>query len=301
MDSKTATTSLSDTRSSQMRRRLAERAGFTLVELLVVIGIIGILVGILLPALSRARESANKAACLANLHQIGIYLQMYQNNFKGQIPVFVYGATAAVNYMAYVGNVNDYAGMGLMVPANIAPKDGSKSGAVFYCPTAKTVATSQQFDYRDPANPGGSNPWIGVPGQFTRTTYSMRPEYYSQDTPTTTIRPQFPYARWDMILTTASTNVRIIAAVSGRPCFPRANAFTRKSASALVMDLNSSKTNRAVVHRGGVNVLYANWGAKYVPAEYIKKWIDALEPLEAANAAPARKACFNMWNELDNY
>src|SRR5215212_5564833 len=63
------------------------RTAFTLVELLVVIGIIAILISILLPALTRARESANRAACLSNLRTIGQVMLIYANTNKDQIPL----------------------------------------------------------------------------------------------------------------------------------------------------------------------------------------------------------------------
>jgi prepilin-type N-terminal cleavage/methylation domain-containing protein/prepilin-type processing-associated H-X9-DG protein len=60
---------------------------FTLVELLVVLAIIAILAALLLPALGRARESARATACLSNLHQVGLALQIYVQDNNNHLPV----------------------------------------------------------------------------------------------------------------------------------------------------------------------------------------------------------------------
>jgi prepilin-type N-terminal cleavage/methylation domain-containing protein len=70
------------------RRHPAARAplGFTLVELLVVIGIIAVLISILMPAIGKAREQAKKTACQSNLRTLGQAMVMYANAYKDRLP-----------------------------------------------------------------------------------------------------------------------------------------------------------------------------------------------------------------------
>lgn len=60
--------------------------GFTLVELLVVIGIIALLISVLLPALNKARQSADRTVCASNMRQLGILWHLYANEYKGFFP-----------------------------------------------------------------------------------------------------------------------------------------------------------------------------------------------------------------------
>jgi prepilin-type N-terminal cleavage/methylation domain-containing protein len=93
---------------------------FTLVELLVVIGIIAVLIGILLPALSRARAQANAVACSANLRQQGQALHMYANDNKDQLPYANDYGNVLVKYWKMTsvsGPVNGWRGSTMWCPA----------------------------------------------------------------------------------------------------------------------------------------------------------------------------------------
>jgi prepilin-type N-terminal cleavage/methylation domain-containing protein/prepilin-type processing-associated H-X9-DG protein len=87
----------------------ATSGAFTLIELLVVIAIIALLAALLLPALGRAKESARAVACLSNLHQVGIALQIYVPENNNKMPVMrdvsTDPAVAATNTFPAIQNV----------------------------------------------------------------------------------------------------------------------------------------------------------------------------------------------------
>jgi prepilin-type N-terminal cleavage/methylation domain-containing protein len=93
-----------------MAKAPPRRSGFTLIELLVVISIISMLVGLLLPAVQQARESASRIQCANNLKQIGLAFHHYQLDFEKLPPTRVSdeGATWAVLILPYLEQNNLY-------------------------------------------------------------------------------------------------------------------------------------------------------------------------------------------------
>ncbi|NLH71517.1 MAG: prepilin-type N-terminal cleavage/methylation domain-containing protein [Verrucomicrobia bacterium] len=72
--------------ASRSRLLASAGAGFTLIEMLVVVGIIGILMAMLMPAISRAKGKANQIKCVNNLRQLALSLSMYADDFSGEYP-----------------------------------------------------------------------------------------------------------------------------------------------------------------------------------------------------------------------
>jgi prepilin-type N-terminal cleavage/methylation domain-containing protein len=117
-----------------MKRVRRSRRAFTLVELLVVIGIIALLVAFLMPALRRVRLAAERAACLSNISQIGKSLFIYVSDHKGYLPpatntVFNYGDPDATGTLIGAPNGG---------PSFLSAALGTTSSTAhsFYCPTS---------------------------------------------------------------------------------------------------------------------------------------------------------------------
>lgn len=222
-----------------MRIRHSSRA-FTLVELLVVIGIIALLIAILLPALTKARESAQKTACLSNLRQLGTCMQMYASEYKDFIPI---GFMDQMQF-SYVANWNNANGtrvsqMGLLASAGIIT-----DGKAFYCPSEQ----DPQLSYDTPQNvwPFGKNPpdpHLTTPGLgHTRLGFMAR-----------------PVANWP---TSAQPNVY----------FPTPMAKKSQLGNkALLADFVTDKQIIKNRHKNGVHVLYGSWSAQWVPVTEFDK------------------------------
>lgn len=217
---------------------------FSLVELLVVIGIIAVLIGILLPALTKARESSNRTICLSNLRQLGTALREYAIRYNDQVPIGFINNQKMWNYLANFSRTGGSSVilLGLLNEAKLltAPK-------TFYCPSeindqwtllannnAWPFTTGPQSSVRDTRLGYGTRPivnWVAQPG----------------------VGPG--YKIWDR--STEFGNAR-------ETTMPK---LTKVKNLALVADITINPKQVAGRHKKGMNVLYGNAGAKWVPSD----------------------------------
>jgi prepilin-type N-terminal cleavage/methylation domain-containing protein/prepilin-type processing-associated H-X9-DG protein len=123
-----------------MRRR---GAGFTLVELLVVIGIIAVLIAILLPTLAGARRTAADTQCASNLKQLVTAMIMYANEHKGRYPVNMNTGAGSPVYAYWY----DAERIGRYLPKTLQYGTGSVRGTVFICPRDEGAGRSYGMNY----------------------------------------------------------------------------------------------------------------------------------------------------------
>jgi prepilin-type N-terminal cleavage/methylation domain-containing protein/prepilin-type processing-associated H-X9-DG protein len=145
--------------------------GFTLVELLVVIGIIAVLISLLLPTLGKARESARRAACLSNLRQVHVTFHLYALGNRDRVPLGYRGNHKQWNSMVYSRTTRKFCLFGILY------LDGKMSEPrVFFCPS--------DIDERSLFN-STTNPWPpghdGDPDKQVYAGYGCRPEIQLQD------------------------------------------------------------------------------------------------------------------------
>ena len=197
---------------------------FTLVELLVVIGIIAILIGLLLPTLARARESSRRAACLSNLRQVAMAMRFYAYDNRDQVPLGYRAGNKQFNSMVRGSNNRLvlfgwlYAGGYMKVPS------------VFFCPSDNDPRSMMNTEI---------NPWPpapdGAPGVMIYEGYGLRPQIEIPDD--------------SAQLVTLGLSL------------PRLNRFRNKAVTA---DLTAVPARVDTRHVRGINVLYGDGSAKWV-------------------------------------
>ena len=273
---------------------MTPRRAFTLVELLVVIGIIALLIGILLPTLNKAREAGQRTVCLSGLRELGNAYRIYAAQYKDQIPIG-YMDQHQFSYFVNWRNQNGtkVSMMGLLAVTKLTPNP-----KVFYCPTliddprwGYNTAANRWPNFQDWPNDPLFNPPLPSGPSHLQITYNQRPVacWPSSSKPTsdpTDWRYWTPYqsSDWDEHWPTHTKHS------PSKFGFPKMSKLKNK---AIVADLIIDRSYIAKMHKTGINVLYANGGATWYD---MRKWVR--RPPPPANPQDPTVTAWRNWSSI---
>ncbi|MBL0920887.1 MAG: hypothetical protein IBJ10_02025 [Phycisphaerales bacterium] len=126
------------------------RRGFSLVELLVILGVVGLLIALALPALRGASQASRRVACLANLKSLHLATRMYAEEHKGMLPLATTGVWIGIGDIAPLGDLVRY--LDVPIPREVNGEMEGLSGP-YLCPSDREFAVETGFSY-------GYQPWV---------------------------------------------------------------------------------------------------------------------------------------------
>lgn len=224
------------------------RRGFTLIELLVVIAIIALLMGILMPALSRARKQARATTCLSGLKQIGVAAVLYAQDYDWFIPRGSTGTNAIwfMQYLPYVGqqhNKGDYKSVKIYRCKSF-PTTGE---GLYGLPNSRQTVCYVINDWTFSSKTDQSGTSVGKP---TKLSVFKRPA-------NTIYLADNEAGSWRPIIENENSREIIRCDIFIRTHLPLSESH----------DINDGQRVARARHRKGCNVLYLDWHSGYVEAE----------------------------------
>jgi len=250
---------------------------FTLVELLVVIGIIALLISVLMPAITQARRQAGLVACASNLRQLQVSLLSYASENRGYLPLSYWFSTRQTNFWVASDKTVAATGAALLTPLGDALLTARQVTNIkaFYCP----LQSDTHFLYATI-----DNPWPIKPGTITRIGYGTRPVVNASPTPAG--GPPFTgYA---------------FGAVQ-MPKITQLNSRIAIAADALPLNNAYWQSEKAMSHiLRGVNVAYLDASVQWVPySVYKTNYMSGLSSGTILSTSVTPNV--GVWPDFDNY